>query len=594
MANLYSEKPIVEIIAIQGKDGTELPIDDEMSSTSENPVQNKVVKQAIDNAVTTAEEYASGAVENAYQQLDEEKQDVLEDSGAGQNIKTINGQSILGTGDLEVGSQIDVDDVLNPTSENPVMNRVLFSAFNDLNSEVIGTVERLANRVYGIAHEAVTTDDLENDYNLIINGGYQRLYFPPIDWAENYATYYYKDELVYRLNESFAWDWNREYYKRLSAHSNLASVSAVGMVAILKHGEYTAVTTQPSDWDVNYANYFYLTSDGYKANLDPAWNPNRSYYSYSGDVVRTQGNTMFIDAEKSEDYTFRGLNSDNGIELVKAWYFGDGAAVSLQESVTFDMIELSIKTKNTIPDINANNLNSQTVVTDSAYSGIVASNIIKTIKFTNNTVGTIPTVTQNVMSNITTLNNNVLGGKTNLQSATLPELTTIAANAGGKNKAGFADCSKLSQIVFPKLLTIGDGRDWQAIFNNVVNVELPKSVKTIGNYCVGGNKTVVLNCNEADTISDLWCLSAPSVSFSLCSDWEATINIAKAARDWSPGKFGIPPIGHETDLYYLINLLKTVEYVPTAHTIKIPQAYVTDDLIDAYLEKGWDLVAGIA
>ena len=58
------------------------------------------------------------------------KQDVLV---SGQNIKTINGNSILGSGNLEIqggGSAVTVDDALSTISTNPVQNKVITEKIN--------------------------------------------------------------------------------------------------------------------------------------------------------------------------------------------------------------------------------------------------------------------------------------------------------------------------------------------------------------------------------------------------------------------------------------------------------------------------------
>ena len=54
-----------------------------------------------------------------------DKQDLLV---SGTNIKTVNNQSILGNGNLDVGANITVDSTLSATSENPVQNKVVKSA----------------------------------------------------------------------------------------------------------------------------------------------------------------------------------------------------------------------------------------------------------------------------------------------------------------------------------------------------------------------------------------------------------------------------------------------------------------------------------
>ena len=58
------------------------------------------------------------------------KQDTLV---SGQNIKTINGQSVIGEGNIDItgGGTITVDTELSETSENPVQNKVITNALND-------------------------------------------------------------------------------------------------------------------------------------------------------------------------------------------------------------------------------------------------------------------------------------------------------------------------------------------------------------------------------------------------------------------------------------------------------------------------------
>lgn len=58
------------------------------------------------------------------------KQDTLVGSGTGQNIKTINNQNILGSGNIDAGSLVTIDSALSTTSTNPVQNKVITSALN--------------------------------------------------------------------------------------------------------------------------------------------------------------------------------------------------------------------------------------------------------------------------------------------------------------------------------------------------------------------------------------------------------------------------------------------------------------------------------
>lgn len=66
-----------------GAPSMEITVDDRLSTTSTNPVQNKVITEALST-----------------------KQDTLK---SGVNIKTINGQSILGEGNIEIGGATGTD-----------------------------------------------------------------------------------------------------------------------------------------------------------------------------------------------------------------------------------------------------------------------------------------------------------------------------------------------------------------------------------------------------------------------------------------------------------------------------------------------------
>ncbi len=479
-------------------------------------------------------------------------------------------------------NQLDNDDAALTIIKNGV--NLALSDFN-----------RLANREYGYTHEAIVTDGLENDYNLIINGGYQRLYNLPMDWSTEYASYYYLDGSNYVLNNSATWDWNKEYYKRYTPNSDLANVSAVGMLAVLNHGVYTAVPTQPADWAENYDKYFYASGNGYLLNTDSEWNPNRSYYSYSGDAVRTQGNRLFINGEESDGYTFRGVNAENGIEFVKIWYFQNGNnQLSLTEQ-SFELYITDIKA-NSVIDISPSYFEAQTLKTN-AVDLISTGTVTKNIVFNSSSYSIqIPTSARSVTSYMTTIPNynpsSPFLNKTALKKVVLPVLTEIKGLTN--NRSGFSGCTNLEEIIFPNLVNITTGSIGEAtypVFYGVKNIVIPKSVKTLGNYLFRNNLNITLNCNEATSISSSWCVIAPTESFNMAAGWECTINIAVAASNWIPERFTtIPAQKNENDTYYLYNLLKTFTYTPDAHIITIPQAYVSDDLIDAYMGIGWDLL----
>lgn len=80
---------------------------------------------------------------------------------SGTNIKTINGQSILGAGNIDVGGggSVTVDDALSETSTNPVENRVITAA--------------LAGKINETDMAAYTTAEITNNvteaYNKVFN-----------------------------------------------------------------------------------------------------------------------------------------------------------------------------------------------------------------------------------------------------------------------------------------------------------------------------------------------------------------------------------------------------------------------------------------
>ena len=80
-----------------------------------------------------------------YNDLDSEKQDVLV---SGENIKTINSQSILGNGDIEISGNVTVDSELSTTSNNPVENKVITNAINEINA-TIGNINNTLTEING-------------------------------------------------------------------------------------------------------------------------------------------------------------------------------------------------------------------------------------------------------------------------------------------------------------------------------------------------------------------------------------------------------------------------------------------------------------
>ena len=163
-------------------ESTSITVDSALSTTSENPVQNKVITNTLqtkanasdiptkvsqlenDSKFATQTAVATGLATKADKdsltslesditnlqttvgnqdksiiantQAIQNKQDKLV---SGTNIKTINNQSILGSGNISIeggGSAVVVDNALSDTSENPVQNKVITTRVTSIESSL--------------------------------------------------------------------------------------------------------------------------------------------------------------------------------------------------------------------------------------------------------------------------------------------------------------------------------------------------------------------------------------------------------------------------------------------------------------------------
>ena len=205
-------------IEIQG--GSTIAVDDSLSTTSTNPVQNKIITEALngkasqsdiptkvseltnDSDFQTASQVATAIsginVPTKVSQLDNDsdfqtgtqvsnsiatatsglatkaelagkqdkgdyattaqlngKQDTLV---SGTNIKTVNGNSLLGEGNILIKS-VDVDSALSTTSENPVQNKVITNKVNTIEQSITDLSDTMPTKV----------SDLDNDSGYITN-----------------------------------------------------------------------------------------------------------------------------------------------------------------------------------------------------------------------------------------------------------------------------------------------------------------------------------------------------------------------------------------------------------------------------------------
>lgn len=87
---------------------------------------------------------------------------------SGTNIKTINNQSILGSGNLTIEGGVTVDDALSDTSRNPVQNRVLYGSFDSMRQVVETMQTDVAGNTTAIAGKQ---DSPEYELSIVGSGG---------------------------------------------------------------------------------------------------------------------------------------------------------------------------------------------------------------------------------------------------------------------------------------------------------------------------------------------------------------------------------------------------------------------------------------
>ena len=152
----------------QVETGIDITVDSVLSTESENPVQNKTITNALAN-----------------------KQSTLV---SGENIKTINGKSILGKGDITIegtgGSDITVDSELSTESENPVQNKVITEALNGKLELLKGEGKPTTETVGEIGQIYTdTTTGLNYQYNQNPNKPSEKAWYPLLSLASVNATY---------------------------------------------------------------------------------------------------------------------------------------------------------------------------------------------------------------------------------------------------------------------------------------------------------------------------------------------------------------------------------------------------------------------
>ncbi|MBQ7596937.1 MAG: hypothetical protein IJU45_09760 [Clostridia bacterium] len=308
-----------------------------------------------------------------------------------------------------------------------------------------------------------------------------------------------------------------------------------------------------------------------------------------GDTVTAQGNRLFINgSEESGDYSFSGTNSQNGIEVVKIWYFNTTTLTLVKP----DFHVIAANTKEINGTVNLSN-DFYDYCDEVIYTGALDGNRLG-IKKQKNLAGgdfndNLSSQLFEYESNCTAIpGNKGLMNLSYLKKAKFPYLTTISTIASTAN--GFVNCVNLTELEFPNLTTINDLTAGSAVdrsvFYNVPTVVIPESVMYLGRYAFMLNNSVVLNCKNATTIHDDAFVDVPT-NFTMCSDWGVSVNIKKGAGNWIMADF--------IDL--LNNKLRDMTLTNETRTLTIPSAMLTSLQADtdgaaaiaAATAKGWTI-----
>lgn len=143
----YIEDKIKALIETRVQKLSELEVDDALSDTSENPVQNKVIKAALDDKLGIADidDALSTTSENPVQnKVIKAAIDAI--PGGGGTVDTAMSNTSENAVQNKVikayvdGQAVTVDSAFSSSSENPVQNKVIFNEFDLIKTHSSGSV----------------------------------------------------------------------------------------------------------------------------------------------------------------------------------------------------------------------------------------------------------------------------------------------------------------------------------------------------------------------------------------------------------------------------------------------------------------------
>ena len=369
-----------------------------------------------------------------------------------------------------------------------------------------------------------------------------------ITWYNSFMEEKYKE--IARAHSPYIVKSLEQEYKELTNETNGKAskhASAIGFSAMLKKGDSVVVST-----------------------------PNFGDFYINGELV-------------TNDYTYNG----DSVEIVNVWCFeknteGLQMALKLKDAPKYDVIEVDIKNIGSeTPEVNDSYYNYATTIktynfnlTNLKGGKTIIIDGFSSVSFNNNLASGITKKVVCYAQDFDGTYGSSLAGKNNLIKISFPELLNVYAPMDAR--AGFLTlCNNPElEISFPKLKSVAGYNAYYAAFKSVYKVELPPSIENVGNHCFNNNSIITLNCNKAISISNNWCDLTPSINFTMAKDWQASINIAIAAKNHTKDWF--------IDLF--TNYLHDFSGTSTTKELTIPVGIfneLSDEEIDIAENKGW-------
>lgn len=291
---------------------------------------------------------------------------------------------------------------------------------------------------------------------------------------------------------------------------------------------------------------------------------------------------FYLNGERvTSNYAYRG----DGCEHINVWVFETiynpdffTLPPVLGDSPSYVPYEVSIKNIGQSPEVSQSYYLYADKITVYNFSLPYSAKGCRVLvaKGTTNFNQALPITVQEVYSDCEKLTKNI-GAKNHTKKVSLPECTEIAGDAILRDLI-------VTNWEFGKLKKIQTTGS-TAMFYSSHTVYIPGTVEyIIGRLCTG-NTNIRLECNEAKSISDDWCIGAPA-NFTMAKDWYASVNIAVAAKSWTKDRF--------LDLFenYLVDLTPVGDdgLIFTQSEITIPQTIydvLTDEEFALAEDKGW-------